>query len=608
MSDPMASRSLTELAQELRDDQRERWQNGQRPLVETYLNDHPQLHGNPEAVLDLVYNEYLLREKLGEQPSLEEYQKRFPDCARVLQRQIELHLALQANITTLAQGNADSKQLPSSASVPDGSRVLPGQTLPTQFGRYRILKKLGQGGMGTVYQALDTTLDRQVALKVIQFREQGSDNALQRFFREAQAAAALAHPHLCPVYDAGEIDGVAYLTMQYVEGRSLADWIKEEGPLEECAAARLICLAARAMQVAHDAGVIHRDLKPSNMIVNRNREPVIIDFGLAQRLTTAEIKLTPAGGVIGTPAYLAPEQVDTTIGGIGPRTDVYSLGVVLYELLAGEPPFKGTVYEVLNKVVRQEPPTLKTAPALAPICRKAMSKQPEQRFADMAEFAAALEAFLQQPAKPIAHHSHDGTNTIKRRRPVMWLAGGLIAALLAGVFLWSTLGGQNQPPDNAEPNTPTKSTKSTKLAPSPSDLLQQGSVWSGKFDFRPPFSPYSSDVQIRVQQREGERFTAIYTTENRQFEWHISGTIREGAIQADFTKAVREKMPLVGRARLAGECKGEEMTLVFTLPDNGSAADLKLRLAAKSGSPGRNAGRSRYSDKHPASTFIVSAW
>jgi serine/threonine-protein kinase len=577
MSDT-TSRSLTQLALMLRDDQRRRWQDGQRPLVETYLTDHPQLHGNPEAVLDLVYNEYLLREKAGEQPSLEEYQKRFPDCAAVLQRQIELHNALQANVTTVAHGNEDSQQLPSSGSLPEGGRVLDGQTLSAQFGRYRILKKLGQGGMGTVYQAHDTTLDRQVALKVIQFREQGSDSALQRFLREARAAAALAHPHLCPVYDAGEIDAVAYLTMKYVEGRSLSDWIKEEGPLEERTAARLIALAARAMQSAHDAGVIHRDLKPSNIIVNANQEPIVIDFGLAQRLTAAEIKLTPAGGVIGTPAYLAPEQVDSTVGAVGPRTDVYSLGVALYEVLAGEPPFQGSVYEVLNKVVKQEPPPLKAVPALVSICQKAMSKQPEQRFADMAEFAAALEGFLQHPGKPIAVAPSDGARSPKRRHLGRWVAAAFVVAVLAGVILWVGFGGQNQPAEHTGPNEPTQSTKSTNLAPSPSDMLQQGSAWSGMFEFRPPITRYISDVQVRVLTRDGERFTAIYTTENKQYEWHIAGTIREGAIQADFTKAIREGgTPLVGKARLSGQCKGEEMTLVFTHPDNKSTADMKLR-------------------------------
>ena len=197
-----------------------------------------------------------------------------------------------------------------------------GRALPETFGRYRILRPLGQGGMGSVYLAHDTQLDRQVALKVplLGDDDQLAPDDLKRFLREARAAAALLHPNLCPIYDVGQVDGTPYLTMAYIEGHSLSDLV-EPGTADPAAPGG----ADRPQAGAGDAGgpragVIHRDLKPSNVMINARGEPVVMDFGLARRTQTVEARLTKSGTALGTPAYMSPEQIRGQPGEVGPAS------------------------------------------------------------------------------------------------------------------------------------------------------------------------------------------------------------------------------------------------------------------------------------------------
>ncbi|MFO0842044.1 MAG: protein kinase [Gemmataceae bacterium] len=269
--------------------------------------------------------------------------------------------------------------------------------LPSTFGRYRVLKRLGAGGMGTVYLTRDTQLDRLVALKVPKL---GKDDAKarERFLREARAAATVHHPNLCPVHDSGEIDGTLFLTMAYVEGHTLTQVLHATQPTERQAAA-LVRKLALALAEAHAKKVIHRDLKPGNVMLNARGEPVVMDFGLARRGGRIDPSLTQFGTVLGTPAYMAPEQAEGDPDEVGPSCDVYSLGVILYQLLAGEVPFKGDRLAILSQLASREPaPPSARRPGLDPtleaICLKAMAKRPERRFTAMAEFAAALTEFL----------------------------------------------------------------------------------------------------------------------------------------------------------------------------------------------------------------------
>jgi serine/threonine protein kinase len=265
--------------------------------------------------------------------------------------------------------------------------------LPDQFGPYRIVRPLGKGGMGAVYLAHDTRLDRDVALKVCTLADNAT--ALERFRREAKAAAALSHQHLCPVYEFDVRDGIAYLTMAYVEGPTLSAWAAKRGGLSQRDAARLVAKLALAMQVAHDAGVVHRDLKPSNVVINQKGEPVILDFGLARQMDDTGTRLTQVGAIYGTPAYMAPEQAGGDPELVGPSSDIYSLGVILYELLTGRVPFEGPLTAVLGQLLSVPPiPPRKYNPlvdaTLEAICQKALAKQAADRPRSMREFARAL--------------------------------------------------------------------------------------------------------------------------------------------------------------------------------------------------------------------------
>jgi serine/threonine protein kinase len=275
--------------------------------------------------------------------------------------------------------------------------------LPEQFAHYRVVRLLGRGGMGSVYLAQDQKLDRLVALKVPHFTPEDGPQFLERFYREARAAATIEHPNICPVYEVGDCQGVHYLAMRYLEGQPLSEFVRGGKPLPQRQAAALVGKLALAVQAAHAKGVIHRDLKPANVMLVKGREPVILDFGLARRSNAGDPRVTGSGVVLGTPAYMAPEQAAGNVDALGPASDIYSLGVVLYELLTGQLPFTGPVAIVWAQVLSAEPPPVSelrpdVAPALAAVCHKAMAKKAADRFGSMAEFAAALSGWIRATA------------------------------------------------------------------------------------------------------------------------------------------------------------------------------------------------------------------
>lgn len=272
---------------------------------------------------------------------------------------------------------------------------------PKKFGHYEIQRELGRGGMATVYEAIDTKLQRKVALKVPHKAVAADPEYMSRFLREARSAATLFHPNICPVFEVGEISGTPYLTMAFIEGKNLSDYIVEEQPLPPKRVANIVRKIAQAMDVAHKQGIVHRDLKPSNIMIDGRKEPVIMDFGLARRDGgTEESKLTQDGLLIGTPIYMAPEVAKKGAAFSGPITDVYSLGAILYELLSGKPPYKGTVQAVLVQVMRGTPKPPSTHrpdldPMIEAVCLRAMAKSPEDRYPTMADFAVALKEYIQ---------------------------------------------------------------------------------------------------------------------------------------------------------------------------------------------------------------------
>jgi len=300
------------------------------------------------------------------------------------------------------------------------------------FGDYELIRKVAQGGMGVVFQARQKTLNRLVALKMILAGRLATAAEVQRFRAEAEAAAQLDHPGIVPIYEVGEHAGQHYFSMGYVDGDSLAAKVKD-GPLPPREAAGLIEQVARALDYAHGRGIIHRDLKPANILLDRDGQPKITDFGLA-RMAASESHLTVSGQVVGTPSYMPPEQAAGKSDQIGTATDVYALGATLYCLLTGRPPFQAaSVVETLKQVLEQEPVPPRQLNTAVPrdletICLKCLQKEPARRYASALALGADLAHYLAgEPirARPVGRVERGWRWC--RRNPVV---AGLIAAVL----------------------------------------------------------------------------------------------------------------------------------------------------------------------------------
>src|SRR5262245_49471803 len=314
-------------------------------------------------------------------------------------------------------------------------RPEPGTTL----GSYRIDRPLGRGGMGSVFLAYDMTLHRQVALKVLD-APADADGARARVLREARNAAALNHPNICTVYEVGDADGLAFIAMEWVEGRPLSDRLAESA-LQWEEAVRYGIEAADALAYAHAHGVIHRDLKAANAIVTPTGRVKLVDFGLARRKDTllADASTMPSlahgGVVLGTPYAMAPEQVR---GGVtDARTDVWALGVLLYEMVSGARPFRAaTILEVFSSILRDAPAPLPTGvPAnLRAVIERCLEKEPGRRYESARDVSAALEA-VRTGTMPLWTTGYAQV----RRRP--WIASGVVGLVIAGLLVGMDVGG-----------------------------------------------------------------------------------------------------------------------------------------------------------------------
>ena len=441
--------SASEVASLISIDQYERWMIGQRVPVMEYLALLPG-DGATQAMCDVVYGEYLLREQMGESPQLDDYCRRYPSLATALSRQIEIHkaLALEApdELSCLSSGPLTNyppeRERGTLGKLGDGGsgvRIVEGDALPHVPG-HEILEEIGRGGMGVVYKARQVSLDRMVALKILKTKSlsgapptNAQGQALLRMRREAQMMARLSHPHIVTVYDAGTAGNTFYLAMELVCGTDLHRLVEKSGPLSIPLACLFLYQAALGLQHAYEQGTVHRDIKPSNLIVTIPEQvtrwqgdkvkeapvtlspchpvtlssghcgqPVlkILDLGLARLMTTQgtdSAAITQIGAFMGTPDFVAPEQAnDPRSADI--RSDLYSLACTLFYVLTGQPPFKGAT--PLAKLMQHQlgqPPALeqhrRDAPmALSVILGRLMSKRPEERFQTPADLTRALVA------------------------------------------------------------------------------------------------------------------------------------------------------------------------------------------------------------------------
>ncbi len=303
------------------------------------------------------------------------------------------------------EGTAGGK--PKSADRQTASAAVEKSTgdLPDVFGRYRVQKKLGSGAMGAVYLAEDTLLHRKVALKTPTFEGDKDGELLRRFYREARAVANLKHPNLCAVYDVGEIDGHHYISMEFVRGKKLQDYINPDKPMSEKQGMAVVRKIALAMHESHTQGVIHRDLKPDNIMVNEKGEPVVMDFGLVYKTeSTNSTRITQRGMLVGSPAYMSKEQVEGDPDKLTAATDQYSLGVILYQLLTSKLPFEGGIHAVLASILTKEPSPpcqLRTDlnPHLEAVCLKMMAKEAKDRYPSMKAVAEAIAEVAKATSK-----------------------------------------------------------------------------------------------------------------------------------------------------------------------------------------------------------------
>jgi tRNA A-37 threonylcarbamoyl transferase component Bud32 len=419
---------------------------GRRPVIEEQLGavaDSVQ----PLLLVELIRTEMEWSYRLGQQPAAEDYCRRFPGCAGTVEHWLEEARTAAEQVTGSGGQETDGPDFPRTSTFQGGQAAeawgaLPAVGLPSVLGEYELLGQLGAGGMGEVHKARHRRLDKLVALKVLHTRSLRSDEGTARFLREMKAIGGLDHPNVVEAHDAGEQGGIVYLVMKLIDGTDLARRVQKQGPLPVAEACDCVRQAALGLQYLHERGLVHRDIKPSNLMRTADGTVKILDLGLARwrAETSADSDLTGVGQVMGTPDYLAPEQIRGA-SAVDIRADLYALGGTLFYLLTGRAPFAHhkEVYEKLKAQQEEPPPDVcKLRPevpaAVAELVRRLLAKKPLERPQTPATVAAALADFAQSPQRQQGP-APDGLAIrpfLGQRRH--WLAAGAAAlAVLLGV-------------------------------------------------------------------------------------------------------------------------------------------------------------------------------
>jgi WD40 repeat protein/serine/threonine protein kinase len=474
----ISRRSTEEILVEIR----QRMQGGEQVRIEEYLAVQPEIAANTESLLDLVYNEILLRQQHGERPTLAEYQQRFPALAEELRVQFEVDALMfsEAAGATESFGEKEDTTKFRSPTLKGGGPRIQG---------YEMMELLGRGGMGAVYKARQTSLNRLVAIKTLRSGAHASEGELARFRTEAEVIARFQHPHLVQIFEVGAEDDCLFLALEYVEGGTLARLL-DGTPWEAKRAARLIETLANAIDYAHRQGVVHRDLKPANILlkvapaskseIGSTQQPAstsppasseatlafspsagesepssqavemipkITDFGLAKDVLSQEGH-TESGAFMGTPSYAAPEQASGDSRNATTRTDVYALGAILYELTTGRPPFRGVnAIETLDQIRHQEPVAPRLLNPSLPrdletICLKCLNKVPTARYGSAAELGEDLARFVRQEpvlARPVGTLER-GWRWCRRNRGIATFMALFVLTLVVGTTVSAIFG------------------------------------------------------------------------------------------------------------------------------------------------------------------------
>jgi urea transport system substrate-binding protein len=376
-------------------------------------------------ITDLLSRWDSLREQ-GQTLSVEELCGQHPELADELRKHLELADRPSGSVNETLNEPATAESDPSSEVAKASPRT---KTNYPNVPGYEFVGELGRGGMGVVYKARQTNLNRLVAIKTILAGEQAGTRDRARFYAEAEAVARLGHANIVQIYDIGECDGAPYFSMEFVDGPSLHRRL-ESKPVDATTAALLIETVALAIDYAHQRGIVHRDLKPANILMAgpadaslQDCTPKLTDFGLARQLQE-DVRLTQTGVVLGTPCYMAPEQVEDPTADIHPTVDVYGLGALLYELLTGRPPFSApTNFETMRQVVTDAPtkPSLlqpSVPRALEQICMKCLEKRPKDRYPSAQALADDLATFLEGEHPSAALERPSGMRRWRGRRPI----------------------------------------------------------------------------------------------------------------------------------------------------------------------------------------------